>query len=290
MYGAVIGDIVGSRFEGRGRSYRSTDFEFWHDRCRFTDDTVCTVAVADILMNDRDAARTMQAWCRYYPRRGYGGWFGTWIYADPLPYHSFGNGAAMRVSPCAFLNKADLEAALSDADRVTNITHDHPEGIKGARAVTHSIWLALNGSTPGDIRQTIARDYDYDMNRSVDEIRPSYTFDVTCQGSVPESIICALESGSFEDGVRNAISIGATPTRSAPWPERYPKPCTGSTITTSKPPANILTRGWPACSMLCISYRTRPNATTDHRSPATRHRTTTCRRRPPARCPPAGRH
>lgn len=208
MYGAVIGDIVGSRFEGRGRSYRSTDFEFWHDRCRFTDDTVCTVAVADILMNDRDAARTMQAWCRYYPRRGYGGWFGTWIYADPLPYHSFGNGAAMRVSPCAFLNKADLEAALSDADRVTNITHDHPEGIKGARAVTHSIWLALNGSTPGDIRQTIARDYDYDMNRSVDEIRPSYTFDVTCQGSVPESIICALESGSFEDGVRNAISIG----------------------------------------------------------------------------------
>ena len=209
MYGAVIGDIVGSRFEGRGRSHKSKDFVFWHRRCRFTDDTVCTVAVADILMNDLDSARGMQAWCRDYPGRGYGGWFGSWIYCDkPSPYHSFGNGAGMRVSPCAFLNRNDLEAALSASDLVTGITHDHPEGMKGARAVTHSIWLALNWSTPEDIRRTITGEYGYDMDRSVDEIRPGYRFDVTCQGSVPEAIICALESDSFEDGVRNAVSIG----------------------------------------------------------------------------------
>ena len=209
MYGAVIGDIVGSRFEARGTDHKSKDFDFWHDRCGFTDDTVCTVAVADILMNDLDAAVGMQSWCRSYPGRGYGGWFGRWIYSNPpLPYNSFGNGAGMRVSPCAFLSKNDLTAALSDAERVTSITHDHPEGIKGALAVTHSIWLALNDHSPDEIRRTIAEEYCYDMDRSVDEIRPSYRFDVTCQGSVPESIICALESDSFEDGVRNAISIG----------------------------------------------------------------------------------
>lgn len=209
MYRAVIGDIVGSRFEGRGRSRRSKEFELWRHWCRFTDDTVCTVAVADILVNDRDPASGMQAWCREYPDRGYGGRFGDWIHsARPRPYNSFGNGAGMRVSPCAMLNRGDLAAALADADRITGITHNHQEGVKGARAVTHSIWLALRGRSSYDIRQAIAVEYGYDMDRSVDEIRPGYRFDVTCQGSVPEAIICALESRSFEDGIRNAISIG----------------------------------------------------------------------------------
>ena len=208
MYGAVIGDIVGSRFEWDHR-HKSKDFEFWHEGSFFTDDTVCTVAVADILINDLDPALGMQAWCRDYPGRGYGGWFGSWIHSDhPRPYHSYGNGAGMRVSPCALLNRTDLDLALSTSDRVTGTTHNHPEGIKGARAVTHSIWLALNHHPAGEIRRVIAREYGYDMSRSVDEIRPDYEFDETCQRSVPESIICALESATFEDGIRNAISIG----------------------------------------------------------------------------------
>ncbi len=209
MYGAVIGDIVGSRFEFSRRDHKSKEFELWHHRCEFTDDTVCTVAVADILTNDHDPVVGMQSWCRDYPGGGYGGWFGRWIYSDdPRPYRSYGNGAGMRVSPCALLNRDDLAGALTASDLATGITHNHPQGIAGARAVTHSIWLALNGSAPNDIRRTIAAEYGYDMNRSVDEIRPSYTFDVTCQGSVPESIICAIESTSFEDGIRNAMSIG----------------------------------------------------------------------------------
>lgn len=213
MYGAVIGDIVGSRFEeeelGGGTSRKSKEFEFWHGRCRFTDDTVCTVAAADILMNGLDAASGMQRWCRRYPGRGYGGWFASWIHsARPRPYQSYGNGAGMRVSPAAFLNRGDLEAALSAAERLTVITHDHPEGVKGALSVTHSIWLAYDGSSPESIRGVIAGEYGYDMDRSVDEIRPCYSFDATCQGSAPESIICALESDSFEDGIRNAVSIG----------------------------------------------------------------------------------
>ena len=209
MYGAVIGDIVGSRFEGRGKDCKSKDFEFWHDWCRFTDDTVCTVAMADILMNGRDPATALQAWCREYHGRGYGGWFRRWRNSNhPRPYGSFGNGAGMRVSPAAYLNRGDLAAALAATERITEITHNHPEGIKGALAVAHSVWLALNGRPAEAIRAVVAEEYGYDMDRSVDEIRPDYKFDVSCPGSVPESIICALESDSFEDGVRNAISIG----------------------------------------------------------------------------------
>lgn len=209
MYGAVIGDIVGSRFEGRGKDHKSKDFQFWHEHCRFTDDTVCVAAAADILMNDRDPAPTLQSWCREYHGRGYGGWFRRWMdSAHPRPYNSFGNGAGMKVSPAAYLNRGDLDAALADAVRITEITHDHPEGIKGAKAVAHAVWLALNDRSADDIRAVIAEEYGYDMDRTVDEIRPDYSFDVTCMGSVPESIICALESDSFEDGVRNAISIG----------------------------------------------------------------------------------
>lgn len=209
MYGAVIGDIVGSRFEGRGKDHKSKDFRFWHERCRFTDDTVCVVAVADILLNDRDPTKTLQSWCREYHGRGYGGWFRRWRdSARPQPYGSFGNGAGMRVSPAAYLNRGDLDAALADTERITEITHNHPEGIKGAKAVAHAVWLALAGRPAEAIRGVIAEEYGYDMDRTVDEIRPYYRFDVTCQGSVPESIICALESDSFEDGIRNAVSIG----------------------------------------------------------------------------------
>ena len=207
MLGAVIGDIVGSIYEWD--RIKTKDFTFFGRYCDFTDDTVCTVAVADILLHDLPPAETMQEWCRRYPGRGYGGMFGNWIYWDkPAPYDSYGNGAAMRVSPVAFLHRDNLQAALVASDKVTAITHDHPEGIKGARATTHAIWLAYQGEDVPSIRETITAEYDYDLTLTVDEIRPNYFFNETCQGTVPQAITCALESDSFIDAVRNAISLG----------------------------------------------------------------------------------
>ena len=207
MLGAIIGDIAGSIYEGD--PIKTKDFPFFGDYCRFTDDSVCTIAVADMLLHNFAPAETMQAWCRRHPRRGYGGNFGMWIYDDPPePYGSYGNGAAMRVSPAAFLNRDNLDAALSASDKVTEITHNHPEGMKGARATTHAIWLAFQGEPPTHIRKVIASEYGYALTQTVDEIRPSYLFDITCQGTVPQAITCALESVSYEDAVRNAISLG----------------------------------------------------------------------------------
>ena len=207
MLGAIIGDIAGSIYEAS--PIKTKNFPFFAGSCRFTDDSVCTVAVADILLHDLPPAETLQAWCRRHPHRGYGGNFDMWIYDDPPePYDSYGNGAAMRVSPAAFLNSADLSVALSASDTVTEITHNHPEGMKGARATTHAIYLAFHGEEPDYIRQVIASEYGYDLTQTVEEIRPSYFFDVTCQGSVPQAIICALASESYEDAVRNAISLG----------------------------------------------------------------------------------
>ena len=207
MLGAIIGDIAGSIYEGY--SIKTKDFPFFGDYCRFTDDSVCTVAVTDILLHDLPPAETMQKWCRRYPGAGYGGNFGMWIYTEPPePYNSYGNGAAMRVSPAAFLNRDNLDAALSASDKVTEITHNHPEGMKGARATTHTIWLAYQGKNPTDIRQVITSEHGYDLTQNVNEIRPDYYFDVTCQGSVPQAITCALESVSYEDAVRTAISLG----------------------------------------------------------------------------------
>lgn len=208
MIGAAIGDIVGSRFEWHPR--KSKEFEFFSARCEFTDDTVCTAAVADIVMHDRPPADTLQSWCIRYPGRGYGGMFSQWIDQDPpRPYGSFGNGAAMRVSPVAHLYRdSDLSAALAASDTVTRVTHDHREGIKGARATVHAIWLAYRGESVDVIRDRIAEEYGYDMNRTVDEIRPGYRFNETCQRTVPEALICAFESDSFEDAIRNAISLG----------------------------------------------------------------------------------
>ena len=207
MLGAIIGDIVGSIYERY--QIKTKDFPLFGKNNRITDDTVCTVAVADILLNDIPPAITMQKWCQRYPNAGYGGNFGKWIYRDsPLPDNSFGNGSAMRVSPAAFLNQNNLENALIASDKVTEITHNHSEGMKGARATTHAIWLAFQNEKPDAIRDIICREYDYDLSKSVDEIRPDYSFDVTCQGSVPQAITCALESRSFEDAIRNAVSLG----------------------------------------------------------------------------------
>lgn len=207
MLGAIIGDIVGSIYEWD--RIKTKKFEFFGERCFLTDDSVCTIAVADILLHDLPPAETMQRWCQRYPDCSYGGMFGRWIFDDtPQPYNSYGNGAAMRVSPAAFLNRDNLDAAITASDKVTDITHNHPEGMKGARATTHAIWLAFQNEKPEEIRKVIETEYYYDLTMSVDKIRPDYYFNETCQKTVPQAITCALESESFEDAVRNAISLG----------------------------------------------------------------------------------
>lgn len=209
MRGAVIGDVIGSVYEME--PIKRKDFELFGAGCGYTDDSVCTAAAADILLSGGGAAETMQQWCRRHLniKGGYGLQFAQWIQANPpAPYNSWGNGSAMRVSPAAFINRGDLDAALAAADKITEITHNHPDGMKGARATAHAVWLAFNGESAGNIRAAVAKEYGYNMSRSVDEIRPGYEYDVSCRGSVPESVICALESESYEDAVRNAVSLG----------------------------------------------------------------------------------
>ena len=173
MIGAIIGDVVGSVYEWR--RIKSKSFEFFVDQCECTDDSICTAAVADILMHDLPPAQTLQGWCSEHPRGDYGGRFAQWIRMDPpRPYDSFGNGAAMRVSPAAYLHRTgDLSAALAASDLVTGVTHNHPEGLKGARATVHAIWLAFQGEQASAIRAAITHTYGYDLCRSVDDIRPA---------------------------------------------------------------------------------------------------------------------
>ena len=211
MLGAIIGDIAGSIYEPKDNRIKTKDFPFFSETCRFTDDSVCTTAVADTLLHDFPPAETMRKWGKRYPNCGFSQIFKTWIYAESeadAPNCTFRNGAAMRVSPAVFLNRDDLNAALLAADKVTVISHDHPEGIKGARATTHAIWLAYRGESATAIREVVAAEYGYDLTQTVDDIRPDYTFDMTCQGAVPQAVTCALESENYEDAVRNAISLG----------------------------------------------------------------------------------
>ena len=209
MLGAIIGDIVGSIYEPKDRRIKTKDFPFFSENCRFTDDSVCTTAVADALLHNLPPAETMRDWGRRYPNCGFSQIFKEWIASEmDAPNCTFRNGAAMRVSPAAFLNRGDLNAALLAADKVTVISHDHPEGIKGARATTHAIWLAYRGENVAGIREVITTEYGYDLTRTVDEIRPDYAFDMTCQGTVPQAVTCALESENYEDAVRSAISLG----------------------------------------------------------------------------------
>lgn len=206
MLGAIIGDIVGSVYEFD--NIKTKDFPLFREDSRCTDDTVCTTAVADIILNDKDPVKTLVHWCRKYPGMGYGDRFVKWFDLPwQEPYNSFGNGAAMRVSPAAFLAPS-IEYGRRLATTVTEITHNHPEGMKGALATTDAIWLAFNAATPKEIRSHVEATYGYDMNRTVDSIRPTYRFNETCMGTVPEAIICALEAEDFEDAIRNAISVG----------------------------------------------------------------------------------
>lgn len=213
MIGAIIGDIVGSRFEFN--NHRSKDFELFTDECFVTDDSIMTIAVAKALMESKEdysdlgekAVKCMQELGRPYPDCGYGGSFYHWIYSDnPKPYNSFGNGAAMRVSPVGWVAKTPLQAVIL-ARKVTEISHNHPEGIKGAVATAMAIYMAQNGKSKEEIREYIGREF-YEINFTLDEIRETYQFNETCQDTVPQALQAFYESTSFEDAIRNAISIG----------------------------------------------------------------------------------
>ncbi|HEL1804938.1 TPA: ADP-ribosylglycohydrolase family protein [Streptococcus suis] len=213
MFGAIVGDVIGSRFEGR--DIKSKDFDLFHPNCRFTDDSVMTAAVAASFLglnepfDDLEEALVlnMKDFGKLYPRAGYGPQFKKWIESkDSEPYNSFGNGSAIRVSACGHVGKS-LEETLDLAERVAFVTHNHPEGIKGAQAVAGAIFLARTGKSKEEIRQFVTDNF-YNLDFTLDAIRPSYQFDSSCQGSVPQAIVAFLEAEDFEDAIRNAVSLG----------------------------------------------------------------------------------
>lgn len=217
MYGAILGDIIGSPFEF-DRGDKTKDFKLFSRRSHFTDDSVMTLAVCEALLKvGQDATvkeiedtviSSMQSWGRRYPHEGYGGYFRRWLTArHPEPYNSFGNGSAMRVSAAGWLYDS-LEKTRVVAKATANVTHNHPEGIKGAEATASAIFMARNGSSKEEIKKYIENEFHYDLNRTLDEIRPSFHMDETCQKTVPEAIIAFLEARNFEDAIRNAVSLG----------------------------------------------------------------------------------
>lgn len=217
MYGAILGDIIGSPFEF-DRGDKTKDFKLFSRRSHFTDDSVMTLAVCEALLKvGQDATvkeiedaviSSMQSWGRRYPHAGYGGYFRRWLTAcHPEPYNSFGNGSAMRVSAAGWLYDS-LEKTRTVAKATANVTHNHPEGIKGAEATASAIFMARNGSSKEEIKKYIEKEFHYDLNRTLNEIRPDYHMDETCQKTVPEAIIAFLEATDFEDAIRNAVSLG----------------------------------------------------------------------------------
>jgi ADP-ribosylglycohydrolase len=210
ILGAITGDVIGSCYEHERNRIKRTDFPLFSPQSHFTDDSVLTVATMECLMSDdKDYAHFYQKYALKYPNSGFGGFFrNKWMYAGkPLPYNSFGNGSAMRVSPAGWIFSS-LDETLAEAENSAAVTHNHPEGIKGAQAVASAIFLARTGATKADIRQYVATTFGYDLNRTCDEIRPAYKFNSSCQGSVPEAIIAFLDSSDFETAVRLAISLG----------------------------------------------------------------------------------
>lgn len=206
LIGAICGDIIGSWYEFF--STKTADFELFTDWSRFTDDTVCSIAIADALMNGNDFVGKLKYWCRKYPRAGYGSRFKRWFRQDtPQPYNSFGNGSAMRVSAIGAYAKSTDEA-LTFAEESAIVSHNHPEGIKGAQATALAINLALRGCSKEEIKQQIETLFGYDLSRNYLDIQPRYSFDSSCQGSVPEAIIAFLESSDYESAIRMGIAYG----------------------------------------------------------------------------------
>ena len=204
MIGAIAGDMIGSPYERH--PIKNKDFQILVSG--FTDDTVLTVAVAYAIIKETDFGESMKSFAQKYHHLPYGRSFRKWMWSwENEPYNSFGNGSAMRVSPVGFAY-GFVKEVLSHAKRSAEVSHNHPEGIKGAQATALAIFMARQGETKETIRNEIANRFDYDLSHTVDEIRPDYRFDISCQGSVPESIIAFLDSDSYEDAVKNAISLG----------------------------------------------------------------------------------
>ncbi len=206
MLGAIAGDIIGSIYEGD--PIKSTEFPLFQPACRFTDDTVLTVALADSLLSGAPFVLKLKEYYRAYPSAGYGGTFHRWAQSDDLaPYNSWGNGSAMRVSPVGFAFDT-LEEVLDQAKQSAEVTHNHPEGIKGAQATASAIFLARSGKSKDEIRDYVASTFGYQLDQPLDKIRKDYLPDVSCQGSVPQAITAFLKSNDFEDTIRQAISLG----------------------------------------------------------------------------------
>lgn len=206
MLGAIAGDMIGSIYEHD--NIKTKEFPLFHRDSFFTDDTVLTVATMDVLMKGGDYAETYRRYFSAYPNRGYGGRFHRWCLGEiEGPYDSYGNGSAMRVSPVGWYFQT-LDEVLSEAKRSAEVTHNHEEGIKGAQAVAATIFMARKGAGMKEIRNYLKMTFKYDMSRSIDQIRPGYRFDETCQGSVPQALTAFLEAEDFEDAVRNAVSLG----------------------------------------------------------------------------------
>lgn len=206
MLGAIAGDMIGSVYERAG--LKTTEFPLFSPRSRFTDDTVLTVATAHALLTGQSYAEAYHGFGRRYPHAGYGGSFRSWLRDDARrPYGSWGNGAAMRVSPIG-LAAESADDALAEAERSARATHDHPEGIRGAQAVALAVYLARAGESKETIRREIGDRSGYDLSRTVAGIRPGYRFDVSCQGSVPEALIAFLDADDVESAIRLAVSLG----------------------------------------------------------------------------------
>lgn len=206
MLGSIAGDIIGSVYEWN--RIKTKDFPLFQPNSVFTDDSVLTIAIAEAIQNQSDYRTTVIQYGRCYPHAGYGSAFQQWLLTtEPEPYESWGNGSAMRVSPVgvAFSDEATV---LKESELTAVFTHNHPEGIKGAQATALAVFMAKHGNTKDDIRDAISSRFQYDLSKTIDDIRESYTFQVSCQKSVPEAILAFLDSTSWEDAVRNAISLG----------------------------------------------------------------------------------
>ena len=206
MIGAIAGDIIGSVYEWH--NIKTKKFPLFSDNCFFTDDTVLTIALADTILTGTPYVDNLKTFYRWYPGRGYGGNFHEWAGSQTSePYNSYGNGAAMRISPVGYAYD-DLHTVLDKAAEFTEVTHNHPEGIKGGQATAAAIFLARIGKSKDEIRTFIETIFQYDLSKHVDEIRPSYRFDVTSQGTVPQAIRAFIDSTDFEDAIRTAVSLG----------------------------------------------------------------------------------
>ena len=206
MFGAIAGDIIGSAYEWN--NVKTEAFELFPPSARFTDDTVLTAATAEALVSGAGYAESYRKWGLRFPSAGYGSNFRLWLNDEIQgPYMSWGNGSAMRVSPVAYARET-LGGVLAEAEKSAAVTHNHPEGIKGARALAAAVFLARRGKSRGAIREYIESEFSYDLSRGINDIRRGYKYDVSCAGSVPEALTAFLVSASFEDAVRKAVSLG----------------------------------------------------------------------------------